>query len=253
MYDFDLENWTPANDDVAETIEELCLDEADLRLVTAQITPDGREEFLALADSSAPYAHGGYPGLRAVHITRDSPTRTVRVECAGAASLAHAEGWLLDRGADPELLARDPDQLQPADPTTREIEKRTREAGNRLRVVDHYSDYDTHQGIETWILMHDEAIDIEMPFVVHIEQELPELGVYSVREGHFPDRDTAMGWIATREGPLPQAPDPRQIALPRAAAARSRTAMSAGPGPIAPAAVHPARNPVPFPPVGPGR
>ncbi|MFE2864903.1 hypothetical protein [Embleya sp. NPDC059259] len=251
MYDFDLEDWTPADDEAAEAIEELCLHAPDLLPVSAQI--DGSEHLLALGGLAAPRAPGGYPWLRVVPIARDPLTATARVEHAQAATLALAKGWLLERGADPDRQVRDPEQLAPVDPQTHEIESRTREAGNRLRVLEHSCDYDTDQSAETRVVMHDDKpVDAELPFVVQIEQVLRDPWRYSVREGRFPDRDTAVRWLTTREDPLSQATGADPVGRSQTAAARSRTA-AAGPGPTGPTLAHPAQSSGTAPTTGPGR
>ncbi|MFI1577649.1 hypothetical protein [Embleya sp. NPDC020630] len=253
MYDFDLEDWTPADDRVAKAIEDLWFHAPDLHPVAAQIAPDGNEQFLALGDLATPWSPDGYPWLRVVHIARDPWTATVHVEHARAATLALAEGWLLERGADPDRLVRDADQLAPADTVTREIERRTRDAGNRLRLLAHSGAYDTDQDVETWVLMHDDApVHAELPFVVQIERILREPWAYAVREECFPDRDTAEQWITTREGSRSQ-PSAADSSGRTQAAAHSRTATPSCPGPTGPTVAHLAQRPGTSPTTGPGR
>jgi hypothetical protein len=225
--DFGLDGLEPANLDSARAEGNVWED--DSTLLTEHHSPDQSRSFLLARDESVAWGVPGAPQIVAIAITRDIEQGTFTFASAHHASHPFAQAWLIARGCPPGQIALpDSVQIEPADETTRQIEEKIRAGGRRYTVLDTHTDYTSPY--ESWTLARDTTAP-EAPVRVFLEQDIPGSIRYTVREGAFPDADSALAWLADRSTPLP--PPPEQPQAHRAAAARSR---SARPGPAATAA-----------------
>ncbi|MFF2657351.1 hypothetical protein ACFVUH_08290 [Kitasatospora sp. NPDC058032] len=184
------------------------------------------------------HAVPGLASLRAVHVERDLADRVFKVASAPFPLEAMAQGWLVERGADPAAFtSRTP--IGPADEETRRIEELLRGAGpGRLAVHEDYT-YST-EPYDIWVIATDtRAEDPRLPVRVFHERRQVDDDTYTLREGHFPTVAAARTWTQDPDAPLPQRSSPSARA---AAAARASTCTATGPvvsaasaaGPIVP-------------------
>jgi hypothetical protein len=224
--DFGLDGLDPADVDSAHAEGNVW--KGDLTLFAEHYITDGPDRsrsFLVAHDESVTRGVPGSPRTVALAITRDRGQGTFTFAFAYHASHPFAQAWLIARGCPPGQIAlHDGIHIVPADETTRQIEEKIR--SGRYTVLDtHTRDYASPY--ESWTLARDTTAP-EAPVRIFLEQDIPRSIRYTVREGAFPDADSALAWLADRSTPLPHPPEQPQAH--RAAAARSR---SARPGPTA--------------------
>lgn len=238
--DFELDGFEPLDALSEHAQSSICA--RDLTVLTEHHSrPNGSHSYLVAHDGAATWRVPGSPQLLAVKIARDFNARTFSFESSAHATVAFAQGWLVERGCPPGPIAKVGDGfMTAADDLTVQVEEQIRSSSARYEVLDTESwDCDP---CETWTLVRDSRA-LELPVRVFLEEGDTEAHTYTVREGAFPDRGAAQAWLDTRDGPLPEPPEFRGDASAlrtSAALARSsgiRAAAKAGlPAVSAPAA-----------------
>jgi hypothetical protein len=218
--DFALGGLDPA--DIGSEQAESVLWAEDLQVLAEHHTPDQSRSYVVAHDTSVTWGVPGSPQVAAITISRDLDRGTFTLDSEYHAGLPFAQAWLIERGCPPEqITVPDGMFIEPADDLTRRVEQKIRAAGQRYDVLDTYTrDYDPY---ESWTLVRDTLADQD-PVRVFLEQGNPKTFTYTVREGAFPDEDTAQDWLDDRSTPFPQAPEDHLDAATlrtRAALARS--------------------------------
>lgn len=220
--DFALDDLAPA--DLGSEQAESLLWVSDLTVLAEHHTaPHGSHSYVVAHDTSATWGVPGAPQVAAIKVARDFSLGTFTLESDYHASVPFAQAWLIERGCPPEqITVPDGMFIEPADDLTRRTEQKIREAGQRYEALDSYTR--DHGPYESWTLVRDRAAtqDPVRVFVEHHGQQ----GAYTLREGAFPDEDTARNWLEDRGTPLPQAPEDHLDA--DALRARAALARSAG-------------------------
>ncbi|WP_328912467.1 MULTISPECIES: glycosyl hydrolase [unclassified Streptomyces] len=236
--DFALDDLDPADLDSEQA--ESVLWAGDLYVLAEyHTTPHGSHSYFVAHDQSATWGAPGAPQLVAVKIARNFSLGTFTLESACHAALPFAQSWLIERGCPPEkITVRDGDFMAAADDLTGRIEQKVRDGGQRYEVLETQTwDYDP---CETWTLARD-TLAAQDPIRVFLEQGNPEAFTYTLREGAFPDEDTAQDWLDDRNSPLPGPPEDRNDAE----GLRTRAALTRSAGPVRGAACGLDRGPVP--------
>ncbi|MEV7122893.1 hypothetical protein [Kitasatospora griseola] len=165
----------------------------------------------------------GLPAMVAVRVERDRAAGTFEVESAWHPLVALAEGWLVQRGADPAAFARH-GAILPADQETERIEALLRNSGDkRFTLHDDYS-FDS-EPYDIWVIATDvSAADPARPVRVFHDRRQTDADTYTLREGHFASVEDARARTTDLDTPLPPAaPAPSA----RAAAALFGTSAAA--------------------------
>ncbi|MEY9848458.1 hypothetical protein ABH940_005561 [Streptacidiphilus sp. BW17] len=250
--DFAFPDWRPA-DPPSRHRQDLLLMDADRHSVLVRQAEE-HEDFVLLAEPGpSANAYFEQPRTLAVHVVKFPETMTFSIDWHSAPTPALTVAWLLDRGADENQFRVDvgPEDA-PADVTSAQIEERVRRSGSRYTVVE----YDDSDPVRSWVLLHDrESAAAARPYLLQLRTELAR-GGFRLREGSFPDPQSAQQWLEAPGGqplPPPVLPDPVVSARPafsRAQAARNPMpagARTAGPPeatkPTATTADAPSRRP----------
>ena len=201
--DFALDGLDPA--DLASEQAESVLWAGDLHVLAEHHTPDRSRSYVVAHDTSVTWGVPGSPQVAAITISRDLERGTFTLESEYHAGLPFAQAWLIERGCPPDrITVPDGMFIEPADDLTLRTEQKIRDAGPRYDVLDTYTrDYDPY---ESWTLARD-TLATQDPIRLFLEQDNPEAFTYTLREGAFPDEDTAQTWLDNRDTPLPQAPE----------------------------------------------
>ncbi|MEY9958790.1 hypothetical protein [Streptacidiphilus sp. MAP5-52] len=219
--DFTFPGWQAA-DPPSRHRQDLLLMDADRHSVLVRQAEE-QEDFVLLAEAGpSANAYFEQPRTLAVHVVRFPETLTFSIDWHSAPTPALTVAWLVDRGADAAQFRVDvgPEDA-PADVTSAQIEERVRRSGSRYTVVE----YDDADPVRSWVLLHDrEPAAAERPYLLQLRTELAR-GGFRVREGSFPDPQSAQQWLEEPGHPLPPPalPDPvvsAHPALSRAQAAR---------------------------------
>jgi hypothetical protein len=219
---FALDGLNPA--DLGSEQAESVLWAGDLHVLAEHHTPDRSRSYVVAHDTSVTWGVPGSPQVAAIKVARDLDRGTFTLDSEYHAGLPFAQAWLIERGCPPEQIAV-PDGMfiEPADDLTLRTEQKIREAGQRYEVLDTYTrDYDPY---ESWTLVRD-TLAAQDPVRVFLGQGNPEAFTYIVREGAFPDEDTAQDWLNDRGTPWPQAPEDHLDA----AVLRTRVALARSTG-----------------------
>ncbi|MGW2545032.1 hypothetical protein ACWC5I_30185, partial [Kitasatospora sp. NPDC001574] len=178
-----LEDWTADDAQGLAHLRRLWLMADCYKIVGSHQRAHGTEQFLVAADLLAPSAMTGAARAAAVHLRLDPATQSCHVRMTSAVTFAWAGHWLVQRGADPRVLAdylpvpSDPYCLgpqdspeglldggdywitRPGDAPTRLIEDRVRRSGDRYRLLRRqmaYSGRSTGDAREAnWVLLLD--------------------------------------------------------------------------------------------------
>lgn len=223
--DFGLDGLDPA--DLGSEQAESVLWAGDLKILAEHHTPDRSRSYVVAHDTSVTWGVPGSPQVAAIKVARDLDRGTFTLENEYHAGLPFAQAWLIERGCPPERIAV-PDGMfiEPADDLTLRIEQKIREAGQRYDVLDTCTRDDG--SYESWTLVRDTLADQD-PVRVFLEQGNFKAFTYTLREGAFPDEDTAQDWLDDRSTPLPQAPEEHlDAAALRARAALARSTSRTG-------------------------
>ncbi|WP_157531420.1 MULTISPECIES: hypothetical protein [unclassified Kitasatospora] len=197
----------------------------------------------------------GLPQIAAIHVHRDLDAGTFRFDYSREPLVALAQRWLIARGADPTVIARQSDgAVAPADSATTDLEERLRLSGDRFDIRDDYTDdtvTDPERGTEglpssgpewaarlqysfyTWAIARDtQQLPGQPEYRVFFEEIDMRADTYTLREGGFETWAAASDWTQDTSQPLP--PIPAEEDSARAAAARGRsTQIHSRPGPPA--------------------
>ncbi|MGW2546692.1 hypothetical protein ACWC5I_38920, partial [Kitasatospora sp. NPDC001574] len=145
-------------------------------------TADLTASFYVMFDKATEWhAVPGLPSLLAVHVERDLADGVFEVESASFPLVAMAQGWLVERGADPAgFVARNP--IGPADEETRRIEELLRGAGpGRLTVHDDYTN--SSEPYDIWVIATDNrSEDPRLPVRVFHERRQVDDDTYTLRD-----------------------------------------------------------------------
>lgn len=221
--DFRLDDLGPADAD-SEYAEEHFWS-GDLTVLTEHhTTPHGSDSYVIAHDRSVTWGVPGEPQVVAIKVARNLSLNTFTMETAYHATIPFAQNWLIKRGCPPEQIAEVGAEFStPADDLTVRIEAQIRESGARYEVIESQtSDYDP---CEAWTLTRDSDA-VQAPIRLFLEEGSSYIPTYTLREGAFPDEETALRWLDDRSTPLPQPPDH----LGEAAALRTRAALARSAG-----------------------
>ncbi|MFI0721944.1 glycosyl hydrolase [Streptomyces sp. NPDC021224] len=202
--DFALDDLEPADLDSEQAESVLWV--GDLTVLAEHHTAPYRSHSYVVAhDTSATWGLPGAPQIVAIKVARDFSLGTFTLESEYHASVPFAQAWLIERGCPPENIAvAEGDFVGAADEQTLRVQQMIREGGQRYDVIDTWTS--DENPCENWTLARDDAA-AERPVRVFLEVVDPATHTYTVREGAFPDEDTARNWLEDRSTPLPPAPE----------------------------------------------
>jgi hypothetical protein len=227
--DFALDDLDPADLDSEQA--ESVLRVGDLTVLAEHHTAPYRSHSYVVAhDTSATWGLPGAPQVVSIKIGRDFSLGTFTLESQYHASVPFAQAWLIERGCPSQRIGMvEGDFVRPADDQTLQVQQKIRDSRQRYDVIETWtSDFDP---CENWTLVND-ALAVDFPVRVFLEEVDEKAHTYTVREGAFPDKDTARDWLYDRSAPLPQAPDEhldadalrKHVALARTTSAPRATA-----------------------------
>lgn len=195
-----------ALDDLDSEQAESLLWAGDLKVLAKYHTaPHGSHSYVVAHDTSATWGVPGAPQVAAIKVARNLSLGTFTMESEYHASVPFAQAWLIERGCPPERIALvEGDFAEAADEQSLRVQQMIRDGGQRYDVIDTWT-WD-NDPCENWTLVRDSSA-AEKPVRVFLEVVDPETATYTVREGGFPDEDTARDWLEDRSSPLPQAPE----------------------------------------------
>jgi hypothetical protein len=193
---------------------------------------DSVSYYAAYDHNGLPTAGDGAPQITTLLVIRDLARSTYTMRAEYHAILPFAQAWLVERGCPQDVFDRGSRGVtRPADELTALIGDRIRTSGNRYKVLDIWTHYAQDSGLagERGTLARDTFVR-RIPIRIFLEHHGAN-GTYTLREGAFPDQDTARDWLSNRSSPLPPAPEVRRdaesvrtgVALARSGGAR-RTA-----------------------------
>ncbi|MGQ4729340.1 glycosyl hydrolase [Streptomyces sp. Ju416(a)] len=221
--DFRLDDLVPADADSEYAEQQLW--SGDLTVLTEHHTaPHGSHSYVVAHDGSVTWGVPGEPQVAAIKVARNLSLSTFTMETTYHATVPFAQNWLIEQGCPPEQMAEvGAEGATPADDLTVRIEAQIRESGTRYEVIDtDTSDYDP---CEAWTLTRDPDT-VQEPIRLFLQEWDINAHTYTLREGTFPDEETALRWLDDRSTPLPQPPDH----LGEAAALRTRAALARSAG-----------------------
>ncbi|MEU6233673.1 hypothetical protein [Kitasatospora sp. NPDC047058] len=185
----------------------------------------------------------------AIHIRRDRAAGLFRYESSPHPLPVLAQHWLIQRGADAAAIAALASHCSvPANAETTALEHRIRSSGTGLSSDASYTRNRTWdpgwkpgeawRGDEhlvhdwyTWVILDDDLAPPGSPVRVLFEDADYPAGTYTLTEGSFPDRESALEWTHDPRQPLPPAP----AVMPAPARPAAATARTTGrPGPSLP-------------------
>lgn len=238
--DLRIAGYAPAGPPTAQALASLTT--GDRRTVIDHHTDTA--SYLLLYDTTATW-DDPKPQVRTVAVHRSPQNRTFTLDTATHTTFAFAQRWLADRGAalDAISVTGNP-HARPADAASEQVEDKIRASGTRYELLQVFHE-DLDDTCDAWTLVRDRTAQ-HAPTRAFLQQGDLEERTYTLREGAFPDEDTALAWLADRTTPLPAVP--RQPPTHRTTAVRSRSAL--------PHNAAPTTQPVPSPsaqPPNPGR
>ncbi|WP_260640519.1 glycosyl hydrolase [Streptomyces angustmyceticus] len=225
VFDFDLDDLSPADDASEDTMEAFCFRAGDLKVLSQHHTsPNGSHTFVLAHDGSVTWGVPGEPQLVAIAVARDLRQSTFTFETSRHATASFAQNWLAEHGCPLDRIAlRGGDYIKPADDLTVQVEQQIQQSGTRYDVLDTYtSDYDPS---EAWTLVRD-SLATHAPVRLFYQEWDHGAGTYTMREGAFADVGVAQTWLDGGSGPLPEPPkySDRNGAVVRARVALARSA-----------------------------
>ncbi|MFF7152961.1 hypothetical protein OHN99_28665 [Streptomyces jietaisiensis] len=171
-----------------------------------RVAHPGNHKFCGLFDRTATWGHPGMPQVLAVHLQRDQEKRTFSFAHALLPLPAMAQSWLIHRGCPPDAIALAPLGPQPADETTRALERRLAGDGDHYAMGYSYTSDDPDDMV---IVVALRALDerAPSPFRVVVEEVDTETWTHTLREGGFDTLGEALQWcddrLAGQAGLLP--------------------------------------------------
>ncbi|MFE4058922.1 hypothetical protein ACFXP3_21955 [Streptomyces sp. NPDC059096] len=212
-----LDGFQPADEEIREDFRHAIEINQDMLMPLAEHhTPDMSDSYYVLHDRSATYGHPGDPQIVALHLRRDLETKTFGFEQTSFPLAVMAQSWLIHRGCPAERIGLDPSQgTEPADETTRALEKRLMTEGDYYALGGSYT-RDAWDDAVTVVALR--VLDEGSPFRVLVEETDLDAGTHTLREGGFATVQDALRWCDDRlggtAGPLPPVTSPVSHALP---------------------------------------
>ncbi|MFH9267208.1 glycosyl hydrolase [Streptomyces sp. NPDC017546] len=221
--DFHLDDLAPADADSEYAEQQFW--SGDLTVLTEHHTaPHGSHSYVVAHDGSVTWGVPGEPQVAAIKVARDLSLNTFTMETAYHATVPFAQNWLIEHGCPPEQITEVGAGFStPADDLTVRIETQIRESGTRYEVIESQTSDD--DPCEAWTLTRDSQA-AQAPVRLFLEEGDSNAHTYTLREGTFPDEETALRWLDDRSTPLPQPPDH----LGETAALRTRAALARSAG-----------------------
>lgn len=174
--------------------------------------------YLLLYDTTATW-DDPKPQIRAVAVYRFPQYGTFALDTASHTGIAFAQRWLADRGAPLDAISViGNDHARPIDTATERVEDKIRAESGRYELVQVFHE-DLDDTCDAWTLVRDRAA-AQAPVRVFLQQGDLEERTYTLREGAFPDTESALAWLGDRTTPLPFPPESPPVQ--RIAAARAR-------------------------------
>ncbi|MEU7148714.1 hypothetical protein AB0B15_11845 [Streptomyces sp. NPDC045456] len=161
-------------------------------------TADGAHSFYVLYDRSATFDHPGVPQYVALHLKRDHDQRSFGFEHAELPLPAMAQSWVVHRGCPADAIGLDPELgHQPADETTRTLERRLAGDGDHYAMGFSYTRDDPNDWVTVVALR---ALDGRptSPFRVVVEEVDPDTWTHTLREGGFATVQETLQWCRDR-------------------------------------------------------
>ncbi|WP_215449476.1 hypothetical protein [Streptomyces sp. ATCC 21386] len=223
--DFHLDGYRAVNASVDEQFwQYIGIDEDQLTVLAEHHTSDGRHSYFVLHNGAVTWGIPGYPQLVAVHLQRDTATKTFRFDHATLPLPAMSQSWLIARGCSEDKILL-PEGLggTPADDATRALEERLRGDGDHFALLTSYTkDY---APLQTTVLLR--ALDerVSLPFRVLLEEVDTDTWTRTLREGGFATFEAATTWWEAHwsgeDVPLPTTAPPARQSPPPVAVARA--------------------------------
>ncbi|WP_330347776.1 hypothetical protein [Streptomyces sp. NBC_00582] len=221
--DFRLDDYEAVNDRVDEQLWQHIASEHDMLTVLAEHhTSDDQHSFYVLHNGAVTWGIPGEPQIVALHLKRDTATRTFRFAHAELPLPAMAQSWLIARGCPEEkILLPQGIGTTPADDATRALEERLRRDGDHFALLTSYTN--DSEPVQTTVLLR--ALDerAPVPFRVLLEEADTGTFTHTLREGGFATFEAATTWWEAHwsgeDIPLPApAPSAHHTTLPAAPA-----------------------------------
>ncbi|MDX3854912.1 hypothetical protein [Streptomyces sp. AK02-01A] len=193
--DFRLDGYRAAN---AVAAEQFCRhitdNEIDLRVLAQHHTHDEQHSYFVLHDGSATWGTPDEPQIVALHLRRDTRSRTFRFQHATLPLPAMAQSWLIARGCPKNAVRLSPGTgSTPADEATKALEERLLDDGDRFALLTSYTD-DSSTKPQTIVLLRAVAEHTAFPFRVLLEEADLLSGTHTLREGAFTDLGAVSDW-----------------------------------------------------------
>ncbi|WP_254647162.1 hypothetical protein [Streptomyces sp. GbtcB6] len=233
--DFRLDGYSAVNDHADDQFwQHIGTEEDQLTVLAEHHTSDDQHSFYVLHNGAVTWGIPGEPQLVALHLKRDTSTRTFQFDHAAFALPAMAQSWLTARSCPEEqILLPDGTGTTPADQATRTLEQRLRRDGDHFALLTSYT-YDT-EPLETTVLLRALDEKAPLPFRILLEEIDTQSWTHTLREGGFATFEAATQWWEAHwsgEGiPLPTAsPAARRTTTPGVPAPPARPAPPRRPG-----------------------
>ncbi|MFJ6381392.1 glycosyl hydrolase [Kitasatospora sp. NPDC092039] len=213
--DLQVDGLTPADEKSADLFDGMHEEEFK---VLAQYDV-GERSFVLAFDTTATWAMlYGEPNVAAFDVVRHRDQESFSLRTSQHANLAFARKWLIERGCPSDALQLA--WMRPGDELTTRVEERIHRSGDRYEVIDQLAM--DGEATEAWTIAVDRSAP-ELPARLFLEELQPDRGTYTLREGAFPDVESAWRWTRTDLGPLPLAPEDRDPEANRTRAALARS------------------------------
>ncbi|MGW0711732.1 hypothetical protein ACWD4G_38240 [Streptomyces sp. NPDC002643] len=227
--DFRLDGYSALNDHVDDQFwQHIGIEEDQLTVLAEHHTSDDRNSFYVLHNGAVTWGIPGEPQLVALHLKRDTNTRTFQFDHAAFALPVMAQSWLIARGCPEEqILLPDGTGSTPADQATRALEQRLRRDGDHFALLTSYT-HDT-EPMEITVLLRALDEKAPLPFRILLEEVNTQSWTHTLREGGFATFEAATRWCEAHWSgeaiPLPTAsPAARHTTAPGVPAPPARPA-----------------------------
>ncbi|MFB6991372.1 hypothetical protein ACFC0C_16235 [Streptomyces sp. NPDC056178] len=222
--DFRLKGFEAADERVAEAFwQHIEIEQSDLTVLAEHHAPDGQHSHYVLHNGAVTWGIPGEPQIVALHLQRETTSRTFRFEHATLPLPAMAQSWLIARDC-PKDAIRLPPELgtTAADKATAALEERLMSDGDHFALLHSYT-ADTAKVPQILVLLRALDESAVLPFRILLEEADLSLGTHTLREGGFSTLEAATawwdGWTVGQEVPLPVATQgTRRITAPVAPA-----------------------------------
>ncbi|MEU3188443.1 hypothetical protein ABZ707_30250 [Streptomyces sp. NPDC006923] len=209
--DFRLDGYRAVNDAAAEQFcRHITDNEIDLCVLAQHHTHDEQHSYFVLHDEAGTWGVPDEPQIVALHLRRDTRSRTFRFQHARLPLLAIAQSWLIARGCPKDAVRLPPGTgSTPADEATKALEERLQDDGDRFALLTSYTD-DSSTKPQTTVLLRAVAERTTFPFRVLLEEADLLSGTHTLRESAFTDLSAVSDWWDQRRsgGVMPLLPPP---------------------------------------------